>query len=112
MSKKSIDKIVNWWESKRLFYNGLLILYYCLTYDSQGSTTVDVLNREIEFNNIFLGLIFLGSINLFYFLGSGFELTLRKYNVNIGKMNWVFLVMGCFIAIIQFEAIHSYPVCF
>jgi len=103
MSKKSVAEIVDWWESKRVYYNGFLIVSYFLTFRMKDSTLVELFDRVIEFNNIVLGIIFIASINLFYFLGSGFELTLRKYNLNIGKMNWIFFLGGCLIAIIQFE---------
>ena len=106
MKQRTIYEIVNWWESKRKYYNLFFIVSYWMNFKTREKILVSHGEIEVYINVIVLGIILIGLSNLTYFLCSGIELTLKRYNGDIGTMNWFFLFVFYLSTLILFFGIQ------
>lgn len=98
MEIKTSRNIINWWERKRKYYNVFLIISFILIIGIEGEI---ILSHKFKFSNVILLAIYLALGNVSYYLGAGFELTMKKYNIHISKSRWLFLFLGFFISFLQ-----------
>jgi len=80
-------EIVNWWESKRKGYNLVLIgfsIFVLITeFRHQIEYEIDLVDNFLW--KIFFFIVWIGGANIFYCLGSGFEITCKYYEKELSN---------------------------
>lgn len=108
MTIKSVEEIIKWWETKRIYYIIFVIIAYTLISGVEGSMNLIINGKPVIYSKLFLGITYLCVTNLMYLLGSGVELTLRKYKIHIGSLGcYIILALGFILTFIDI-CIHDY----